>query len=110
MEQLATLTKNTATLTAQVIPNGGSSLRDAVDRVADDLREHRATTAPAIAGLARDMEVVRTDVGGVKADVSKMAGRMDAYEGQRAARDLTRWPGNPPGPAADPPRPPFKET
>jgi hypothetical protein len=92
MEQLATLTKNTATLTAQVIPNGGSSLRDAVDRVADDLREHRATTAPAIAGLARDMEVVRTDVGGVKADVSKMAGRMDAYESQRVTRDLARWP------------------
>jgi hypothetical protein len=92
MEQLQALRQSTAKLNAQVIPDGGSSLRDAVDQVAGDLREHRASTSPAIQGLARDMEVVRMDVSGVKDDVARMAGRMDTYEDQRATRDLTRWP------------------
>jgi hypothetical protein len=110
MEQLTRLAGDVAKLNAQVTPNGGSSLRDAVDQLGDSLSEHREQTSPAIRGLASDMAEVKTDIAGVKEDVAKMAGRMDVYEGQRVTRDLTRWPGNPPGPAADPPRPPFKET
>jgi outer membrane murein-binding lipoprotein Lpp len=103
MEQLSALSDAVARLNAQVIPNGGSSLRDAVDQVADDLREHREVTSPAIAGLAADMAEVRADVAGVKDDVARMAGRMDTYEDQRAKRDLARWPGSPPAKGKDGP-------
>ena len=85
MEQLQALAETLgahgeelAKVRAQVLPNGGSSLRDAVDDV------------------ARDLAGVKDDVAGVKGDVSRMAGQSVAYEDARAERDRSRYPGEPP--------------
>ena len=68
--------QNTADLSrikSQVFPNGGTSLRDAVDSVAAGLKEHREVTSPAIRQLA--------------GDVMEMRRRMELFETQRAQRE-----------------------
>ena len=80
MTRLQDLTEEVAKVRAQVIPNGGSSLRDAVDRVsmdlklvAEDLTEHRNLTGPAIGQLT--------------ADVAELRRRVELFETERAVRD-----------------------
>ena len=69
MARLQSLTEEVTQIRAQVIPNGGSSLRDAVDRVsadlaavAADLTEHRLVTSPAIRQLTEDVAELRKRV------------------------------------------------
>jgi hypothetical protein len=73
MARLQDLTDDVATVRAQVFPNAGTSLRDAVDKVAADLKAHREATSPAIRQLT--------------ADVADMRGQMELFETQRAARE-----------------------
>ena len=80
MARLQSLTEEVTQIRAQVIPNGGSSLRDAVDRVsmdlklvAEDLTEHRNLTGPAIGQLT--------------ADVAELRRRVELFETERAVRD-----------------------
>ena len=80
MQRLQSLTDDIARVQAQVIPNGGSSLRDAIDHlaadlklVAEDLTEHRRVTGPAITQLT--------------ADVSELRGRVELWEHERADRE-----------------------
>ncbi len=94
MEQLQTLAANQeafsgelAKVKGQVLPNGGSSLRDAVDDVAQDLREHREVISPAVERLSED--------------IAKMADRMDSYEDGRIERDRARYPGEHPEPGGN---------
>ena len=58
---------------SQVFPNGGTSLRDAVDSVAAGLTAHREITGPAISQLTRD--------------VTEMRDRQEQLETQRARRE-----------------------
>ena len=80
MQRLQSLTDDVARIQAQVIPNGGSSLRDAVDHlaagvklVAEDLTEHRLVTGPAITQLT--------------ADVSELRRRVELFEHERSDRE-----------------------
>lgn len=80
MTRLQSLTEEVAKVQAQVIPNGGSSLRDAVDRVSADLKlvaadlsEHRHLTSPAIRQLT--------------ADVAELRRRVELFETERSVRD-----------------------
>lgn len=73
MARLQTLTDDVSTISAQVFPNGGSSLRDAVDHVATDLKAHREVTSPAIRQLS--------------SDVADMRGRIELFETQRSGRE-----------------------
>ena len=73
MARLEVLTEDVNRVRNQVIPNGGSSLRDAVDRVAVDLKEHREATTPAIRQLT--------------ADVTELRRRMEQFEAERKDRD-----------------------
>ena len=80
MSRLQSLTDEVTKVRAQVIPNGGSSLRDAVDRVssdlklvAEDLTEHRHVTGPAITQLTED--------------VGELRRRVELFETERAVRD-----------------------
>ena len=73
MARLQALTDDVCVISAQVFPNGGSSLRDAVDQVSADLKEHREITSPAIRQLS--------------SDVADMRGRMELFETQRARRE-----------------------
>lgn len=80
MKRLQCLTEEIAKIQAQVIPNGGSSLRDAVDQltadlalVAADMSEHRRVTSPAIMQLT--------------ADVAELRGRVELWEHERSDRE-----------------------
>jgi hypothetical protein len=80
MVRLQAITTEMTALHAQVIPNGGASLRDAVDRVsadvtmlAADLTEHRHTTSPAIRQLGED--------------VGELRKRMEQFEHERFGRE-----------------------
>lgn len=75
MARLQDLTDDLTSVRAQVFPNGGTSLRDAVDHVAADLTAHREVTSPAIRQLTED--------------VADMRGRMELFETQRAGREDT---------------------
>ena len=73
MARLQDLTDDVTKIRAQVFPNGGTSLRDAVDQVAADLTAHREATSPAIRQLSDD--------------VANMRGQMELFERKRTGRE-----------------------
>ena len=73
MARLQGLTDEVAKVRAQVIPDDGASLRDAVDRLSADLTEHRHLTGPAITQLT--------------GDVSELRRRVELFEHERSVRD-----------------------
>jgi hypothetical protein len=75
--RIETLSANVGRITVQVFPNGGTSLRDAVDTLAADHAAHRLATSPQISQLS--------------VDVADMRKRMELFETERLDREGPLW-------------------